>query len=600
MNDSARDALDFLAQNGEHLRERLRFDWSEMTQQAVHRLNADARAGRLLTFAAVIGGASSGKSTVFNNLLGGHSASRVTAHGHTTLGPILAAHEDNRDEVELLLDKPLLMPRARHALVDPDDATCGEPNTLTVLFHTVNTLRDVLLFDTPDFTSDAAHKEGDVTLSLLPWFDLLCVVIDHERWFDRQTTSRLKASSVRLGQRRVVLFNRSRDGTLTEEDGELLRKQADRLAAEAKVVLEFRRGRGLRLFPPGTLGPVHTFLTSAKQDRTAALFAWVAEAANRILNQNEERRARLDKLEQMLSTVRERIIPTRSACMVALMTPAERRELDALSRVLRMHDTRQWLGERAQRIRNALRHVPVVGAIITESSRDEPREATRDVARDMVAKAFYESQCSKQVRHLRRAVRLSAFWTEVGRWTGLEPAERTFSWTPGAKAQVVAIAADFDDALRRWTAKIEAQCQGISPHIHGAVGGGALALAILLAAAPGPLTALTLTSVAGAIGGALTQLAAAAGAGAVLAKPIERLAAAMRERLLGSPEFNTVKSAADAFRTLLDAGAQQYATAALNEASSLVMDEDTPILHALACVRDEPQKKNSNRGPGNS
>ena len=43
---------------------------------------------------ALAGNPNTGKSTVFNNLLDGHLASRITARGHATKGPILAVHED--------------------------------------------------------------------------------------------------------------------------------------------------------------------------------------------------------------------------------------------------------------------------------------------------------------------------------------------------------------------------------------------------------------------------------------------------------------------------------------------------------------------------
>ena len=49
------------------------------------------------------------------------------------------------------------------------------------------------------------------------------MVVDHERWFDRQTVSELRAASVRLAQDRLVLFNRTREGALAREDEAALR-----------------------------------------------------------------------------------------------------------------------------------------------------------------------------------------------------------------------------------------------------------------------------------------------------------------------------------------------------------------------------------------
>ena len=73
----------------------------------------DRRAERhaIVRLVGVIGGASSGKSTVFNNLIGGRHASRVTVLSHTTKGLVLAVPAPLEGlAVEWLDHERLLMP----------------------------------------------------------------------------------------------------------------------------------------------------------------------------------------------------------------------------------------------------------------------------------------------------------------------------------------------------------------------------------------------------------------------------------------------------------------------------------------------------------
>jgi len=585
MNDRLRTSLDFLAEHGRKLSERWRLPWPEPVQQAVHRLRLDLSSAELPALVAIIGGASSGKSTVFNNLLDGHLTSRITAWGHATLGPILAAHEARRPIVEGLLAADLLLPGLRRTAIELDDHVTGDPQALAVVFHGVEALRDVLLLDTPDFTSEAAFREGDICLSLLPWFDRLLVVVDHERWFDRQSVSKLRADSVRFGQQRLVLFNRTREGPLREEDHVALQRQAQRLAADAMVVLEFRRGRGFCRFAPGALEGVQVFLRAAKPDRTGALTRQISDAANGALNQHEERVARLGQLRGSLETAAGRVLPQTRECLTALMTAEERRRLEVLWRVFRLDQTRHWLAERARRLQAGLRRVPIIGGAVPRGDPDRDDEGAAHTSRGAIAESYFESVARRQRHEVRRMVHASAFWDEIRRWTGLEPGERSFDWEAATRERVRAAVDALDAALRRWTTKVEVECQGIGPHVHGAIGVAAVALAAVLIALPGPLTALTLVSAKTALGAALGHLLAAGGAGAALGKHIGRLTAVVQEKLIGSPEFHSVEAAADEFRALLDSSGRVAVNEAIEEAESLVLPREDPLTGALEVLR---------------
>ncbi len=588
MKPTVVSALENLIHNGDELRNRWYFSWPGTIQQAVCRLRLWEGQAEVPTLVAVMGGASSGKSTLFNNLLDGHLASRITARGHATRGPVLAVHEDHRDLLERLLTQERLLPDLRRVAVEIDDNVSGDPDAVAIFYHAIAALRDLLLFDMPDLTSQAAATEGEVALTLLPWFDRLMVVVDPERWFDRQTISELRAASVRFGQDRLVVFNRTREGMLAREDELALRGQAERLAAQKMVVLGFRHGRGFCQFAPGTLDEVTDYLQSPRPDREGILLRQVGESANRVLNQNDERRARLLRLHESLVAMVTRTLPDARDCMTALMTPQERKQLEVLARVFRVRETRHWLSAQTQRIQKALKGVPVVGWFMRSSTLSEaavPEGADRRSA----TLGFYESVARRYMHELQRVVRASEFWHEMDRWTSRQPEDRTVAWTPETEQAVDAIVEEFDTALAQWTGKIESECKGISPNVQGAMGAGALALAVVLIAVPGPVTALTLLSAKGAIGLALTELLAATGAGALLGKQIKNLTAVIQEKLIGSPEFEAVQAAAASLRDLLEAAGHAAVTDLVHEADTFVLPADDPVAGALETLQRETE-----------
>lgn len=586
MNPTVVSALEILIHSGEELRGRWHFSWPEAIQQAACRLCLWEGQTEVPTLVAVMGGASSGKSTLFNNLLEGHLASRITARGHATRGPVLAVHEDHRVLLDRLLGEEQLLPGLRRVAVEIDDNVSGDPDAVAVFYHAQAPLRDLLLFDMPDLTSQAAATEGEVALTLLPWFDRLMVVVDHERWFDRQTISELRAASVRFGQDRLVVFNRTREGALAREDEVALRGQAERLAAQKMVVLGFRQGRGFCQFAPGTLDEVTDYLKSPRPDRETVLLRQVGESANRVLNQNEERRARLLRLRDSLDATVTRTLPDARDCMTALMTPRERKQLEVLARVFRVRETRHWLAAQTQRIHKVLKGVPVVGWFMRSSAMPEtvvPEDADRRTA----TRGFYESVARRYVLEVQRVVRASEFWHELARWTHHHPEDRAFAWTSDAEQAVEDIVAEFDTALARWTDQIESECSGISPNVQGAMGAGVLALAVVLIAVPGPITALTLLSAKGAVGLALTELLAATGAGALLGKQIKNFTAVIQEKLIGSPEFEAVQEAGATLRELLETTGRAAVADVVNEATTYVMPADDPVAAALETLQRE-------------
>ena len=581
--DALRGALQVLTTRGRELADRWRFDWPVAAQQTAHVLRWLEQTPHRPALVAVVGGASSGKSTVFDNLLQGHRASRVTAQGHATTGLILAVHETHRPLLEDVLAQGTFLPGLKPARAELDDNVAGAPQTLTVVPHAFADLESTWLLDTPDFTSDAARREGDVLLALLPWFDRLVVVVDHERWFDRQAIAELRTASAQVGQERMVLFNRTREGSLAAEDESAFERQAQQLGAAGSLVLEFRRGRGLSVFPPHTLDEVRRFCAAGPLQRTPKLLRSLAHTAQQVAGQNQERAARLAQLEPALRSAVERATPDAWDALTAVMTPAERAQLEVVTRVLRWQETSRWLRGQGQRLEQAVRRVPVVGRwLVGPAAPAEPADNTDQPAdRFTIALAHVESVRRRQVHELQRTLEGSTFWAELRRWTKLEPGRLNVTITDADREALRQTVHTVDQALAAWNTKVQSECKGWMPHATGAVGAAALGVAVVLVAVPGPVTILTLAAAKGAIGAALSQLAASAGLGALAGKHLGRFVSVVREKLLGSPEFTQVREAADAYRQLLLSAGQAQAQTAGAEAAGFVLPAGDALAGAL-------------------
>lgn len=532
---------------------------------------------------AIVGGASAGKSTVFNNLVGGQVTSRVTAEAHATRGMILAAHTQTRERFERLRESGVLPCGERVVASGLDEATAGTPDLLTIVWHEMEVLRDVWLVDTPDFTSEAARIEGDVTLHWLPWFDRLLVVVDSERWFDRQSIGALREASLRWGQSRFVLFNRAREDALGEADRTLLQKQAERLEASGTTVLEFRRGRGLVRFPPAVLSELQTFLSDRAADRRVFLARAVGDAARHVLNLNEERLDRLVQLREGLRALSERVRPSVWDCMTAVMTAEEREQLDVVSRVLRIQAAQRWLSAQWKRLLDSLRPAALLGGAV-ETGKGSIDGPTPEQRRFVLAERFQDTVLNRTAHEITRILRTSRFWNEVRNWSALEPSAVSYALAEENRERLRRLTVAFDEAMREWNSKVEAECTGVSPHFKGAAAVGLVGMLIVLIAVPGPITALSLAAAKGALAGAFTELATAAGAGALFGKQLGRLIDVAREKLIGCAEYERVKSIGEALEREIGIEIDRMAGESLEEAEKLTLTRENALIAALSAA----------------
>lgn len=592
-------ALQCLADQGARLEHEYHFAWTAGLQHAAGALFfkeilASQRSSPPTappTLVAIVGGASSGKSTLFNNLLDGRQVSRVSIRGHATLGPILAIHEQHRDVAdEWLTHAHTLLPMLASRSTELDAETPGAPDRLEVVYHLVDELSDVLLFDTPDFTSEPARREGDLTLTILAWFDRLIVLLDHERWFDRQSLAQLRQRSTQMGQDRMAVFNRTKEGDLSDSDRSKLEQQAQRLGAARHCVLPFRRGRGFRRLPTSLTKGVTAFLSSAAPDRTAALRRWIGDSCNDVLNANEERRHALRALRTALDRVATQTVPGAWECMTALMTPTERQHLDPVSRVLGIADSRRWMSRQRTRLADILGRLPGASLLVGLRRNEQHQRADGPTDRLTLGSEHARGTFSDQFYALLGVVQGSDFQAELPASISALNAEdvqqreahvEPETFTRRAADAVTAL----DKALDVWNLRVEHECQGLSPRIAGAAGAAGVVAAGVLIAVQGPVAALTLPAGAAALSAALGKLAVAAGAGAVAGKQVGRLARVIQERLHGSAEFEAVKRATESYRRVLSDHAAACADRLMMQAEQLVLQPQEPLCQALEALR---------------
>ncbi|UCG33202.1 MAG: 50S ribosome-binding GTPase [Phycisphaerales bacterium] len=400
-------ALNVIVAGSAELTGRLALPWTdedaEMAAALRFLLGAAPGAPTVLPLrtAGIVGGASSGKSTLFNNLLGGRHASHVTMMSHTTKGPVLAVHLEAEDTLaEWLNGDHLFMPRLSHATANPDDRTEGRTGVLTVIGVHADLPSDLLLVDTPDFTSQAALREGDTTRNMLCWFDCVLVMVDEDRWFDRQTFGWLRDRLDRYELPRLVVFNRNeRGGPLSEPDLIRLANQASRLHAD-QVVVEHVPGRGLRTLPTESLAPIREWLTQSGAEgnasrRRARLEHLLGDRAGHVLNANAQRLAWLESLDEALAqTIRSEMKSEAALAYNVLLSTSQARMLSPYWQGFARPGV--WLAERTSALLRRIPGMEVLTGLYESPGSDE--EATDDIITR--GTAFFAAEVTRIADHL--------------------------------------------------------------------------------------------------------------------------------------------------------------------------------------------------------
>jgi len=565
-----RNALDTLIRDGSQLAGAMRFrEWSPTHQALAATVRfhlARDREAPAVPLVGIVGGASSGKSTLFNSLAGGEHISTVTMASHTTRGVVLACPAALHDRVERWLQQDGLFPGLRRQQLTTGDRTEGAGDSVFVIRVNAPGLQDVLLLDTPDFTTVSAAREGDLARHLLPWFDFVFVMADPERFFDRKTFEQLRHELDRWGIARLVVFNlNERPVLLSEEDREVLRQQARRLDADA-VVLEYRHGRGFRALAEEDVQRCLGWLartatpsdTAGREDRPGRLRRLLAEQASRVLNENANRQARLRELENDLAAVAERL-PSRQAILTeAFLTPGVREHLSPWWRVVRRSG--ESLGHSVGRV---TRWMPIFGA--PSPSTPGQSRLSDDASVEHRGAEYFRRMADHTVRDLANRARQSRFWREAGapEESLIDPA----SLTDDLDAEAARVVEPCVVALQQFTEKVETEAANIRVNVVGA--GMGLAFSVAMAVLTGGASLWLDAVLGGAIGG-------------VSARTFVRLYNVIR----GTRESRALDAAVDAYREGLRRQARAAVASTLHAARQRTLDANPELRKALETTRD--------------
>ncbi|HOW73474.1 MAG TPA: 50S ribosome-binding GTPase [Phycisphaerae bacterium] len=572
------EALEVLAREGSRLRDPWALPWEDRDQQAVHALrfrsNLDAE-GQSLLMVAVLGGASSGKSTVFNNLLDGHRASCVTVKAHSTRGVIMAVHQDHRDRIGRWFGEPQLMfPSLKLHEVGIEEAVLGDPAVVTVVYHAIERLKPVLLLDTPDLTSAHSEREGDLAKSLLPWFDKVLLVVNFpQRWRDRQVAE-FAGDAVLFCPDRFVLFNHTQEGELGDPERRALDEQAGRLRARFAIV-DYSAGRGLRrLVLPDA---IWSLLAKAPEHRLGLLRRQVHRAAEDVYSENELRRQLLAELKGRLQACGEKHLPSEKDCIRAMMTQEEQQAvLWFRNRLLGVKRFREKMESGAARVAGVLSKIPVVGRLF-EASADAPFLA-RDPreTREQIAWKYFESSCGSLLAEFNKVSRSSKFWKHLGR--AADPCPSPGGAIQDYRERMVQVIQRLDGALTNWAKAVQSQWEGVGAAVAGAASAGTAAALVLLYLHAGPIGWLLIGKIVVAHWAILAGTIVTGAAGG---KPLRQTIVALQEKLGLSREYRQVQEAAVAYRGLMEEFAWQVSRQLHQTAEAWVLDPQTPLAEAL-------------------
>ncbi len=498
---------------------------------------------RELLTVGLVGGASSGKSTLLNNLVG-RVISDVAIRAHTTEGPIVAACPDQIDVIRTHVRERGWLLRGADVREASDAPVTGSGDAITLVRVDFPAARGgeskPVLVDTPDFTSLAARDSGDLTRAMLPWMDRVVVTIDEDRWFDEQVFGWLRRRLDELAIERLVVFNRcQRGGEIAlpyvdrdQPPGETVVGSADedrlkdraRLFAAEHVVMPFAPGRGPASLSPERLRLIQDWLARPRdahqqRRRFEALTAFVGRAARRVTVENARRAGLHAELAESLKHEAAALAPDeRVLAFEVLLSPEQRRQLDPVYQAIVRPV--EWAGRWSRRITGGLASIRDV----------EGREEHETIG--VRGRAFFLAERARMVDRLGTVARRSELCVLAG---GAAQFEREVS-AAEAEDEAATLSRGCERAYDAFIERLEAEAKNV--RLGPVSSGGALAGAVIggvLAAAPGGV----LMPVGAAIGAAVGGITSAAGA---------RSAWRVVRLMMRTPELRELWNAVRAYR----------------------------------------------------
>jgi hypothetical protein len=323
----------------------VRLDWAQIDRHACAALCWLDDQPAAAAVVGLIGGASSGKSTLFNTVVQAE-VSRISAHAHETLGPIAAVHAGRSADLRQWMQCGLL---GSHDPVAPDggDPSTGRPDTIVLHTHDHAELADVVLCDLPDVTSKSSADEGAITRNLLPFFDGLIAVVDEERWFDAAVFDDVLALARAFAPRCWVVFNRTEGGDpLDDAARQTLADVAQGHQADGFHLCAYQSGNGYRPVADATRAQLIAWMTAVKRGpRRAAVADYLRQRAGAVVAQNVTRTERYAELVRAVDAELARVARDASLTL-DLLTPDERALLGMGHRFVPLYDLLRQTGRR--------------------------------------------------------------------------------------------------------------------------------------------------------------------------------------------------------------------------------------------------------------
>jgi len=300
------------------------------------------------TLVGLIGGASSGKSTVFNAMIG-REVSQVSAHAHETLGAIVAVHEKYSPCLQRWISEELLFCGLDARPITQDAPTVGAADAVHIRAHTRDELEQVLLCDLPDVTSKSSADEGAITLQITPFLDALIVVVDEERWFDAAVFEGFLTRARAFGPRVFVVFNRTeQNAPLANGDRARLADVAERHFADGCCVSAYQPGCGYRPVSPETGATLAEWMRKGNRPgRRESLAGHIRQRCSAVVGENVARAERHAALVRAVDLELQSVAADTSLTL-DLLTAEERGLLGLGHRFLPLYDLARQVGRRLQ------------------------------------------------------------------------------------------------------------------------------------------------------------------------------------------------------------------------------------------------------------
>ncbi len=286
----------------------------------------------------LLGGASSGKSTLFNSLLE-KEISCISAHAHETLGPIVTVHDDCVERLKQWITQGLIFSEFDSVEWSKEGPLAGQIGAVHLYQHNRDKLKQLLLVDTPDVTSKSSADEGSITRNFLPWFDDLIVVVDEERWYDASVFQEIIEHCRDYAPRLWVVFNRTeRMEPLDSSDTKRLEEHAGSFRVSGSCVSPFCPGCGYRPVSAETKNRLYKWFESESPDnRLPALDDHLRRRCVELAGQNVSRKESYDRLCHAVDGLLGKMVDDTSLSY-DLLTEDERGLLGIGHRFLPFHD----------------------------------------------------------------------------------------------------------------------------------------------------------------------------------------------------------------------------------------------------------------------